>query len=150
MFLEVCVQDLAGLLCCVFFPNTLLSQCFSSPRSTNGNWWIVKLAWQNTGGEGEGRHNLQWTWFPSTGIVTLCYRNWDKLAARWCKCRPFKILLIWQILHFAFLMLQYLTMWYPFISMYAAFHTCFTHVPFPFLIKRFLSAKDSWFIWFHL
>ena len=27
----------------------------------------------------------------------------------WLKCRPFKILLIWQILHFTFLVLQFLT-----------------------------------------
>ena len=139
--------------CVVFFAQTLNSHSSSLHPGVQMGTGELLGSLTKCWGERGGRHNLQWTWFPSTGIVTLCYRNWDKLAARWCtwlKCRPFKILFIWQILHFTFLMLQFLTMWYPFISMYAAFHTCFTHVPLPFLIKQFLSAKESWSIWFHL
>ena len=64
--------------------DTLLSQSLSSTRSINGYWGSVKEAWWNTW----DKFVMDWHSFPSPlpppwGIiillVTLCYRNWDRL-----------------------------------------------------------------------
>ena len=52
-------------------------------RDTNNSLHLVSQLWEEEGGGGREEDNLQWTWFPSSGICNIfCHlvpQNLDKL-----------------------------------------------------------------------